>query len=56
MSDTRQGYAVDDTLIVAADILVLNESVSFTRETELANSAGGGGALVSVRLPPQLLT
>lgn len=47
VSDTRQGYAVNDTLMVAADILVLNESVSFTRETELASSAAGG-ALISV--------
>ena len=48
MSDARQGYAVNDTLIVSADILVLDESVSFTREAELANSANGT-ALVSVR-------
>ena len=51
VSDMRQGYSVNDTLIVTADILVLNESVSFTRETELANSAAGVGAIVSVRLP-----
>ena len=50
VSDTRLGYSVNDTLIVAADILVLNESVSFTRETELGNSAAGVGAIVSVRL------
>lgn len=48
MSDARQGYAVNDTLIVSADILVLDESVSFTREAELASSASGT-ALVSVR-------
>ena len=47
VSDTRQGYAINDTLIVSADILVLNESVSFTREADIANSANG--TLVSVR-------
>ena len=48
VSDVRQGYAVNDTLIVSADILVLDESVSFTREAEIGSSANGA-ALVSVR-------
>ena len=54
MSDARQGYAINDTLIVSADILVLNESVSFTREAEIA-SGNNGTTLLSVRNSSQPL-
>jgi len=37
--DPAQGFAVNDTVVVSAEILVLNETVSFTREAELASSA-----------------
>ncbi len=49
VSDVRQGYAINDTLIVSADILVLNESVTFTREADTATGANGS-TLVSVRI------
>lgn len=56
-----QGFLADSTVVVAADILVLDEAVSFSREADLAagaaanagvgalalssNGGGGGGGL-----------
>lgn len=45
--DPQQGFSVNDSVVVSADILVLNESVSFTREAELSSSAST--AIVPVR-------
>ncbi|KAK9829646.1 hypothetical protein WJX72_007078 [[Myrmecia] bisecta] len=40
LQDGRQGFALSDTVIVTADILLLNESVSFSREADLSNGVG----------------
>lgn len=44
--DPQQGFSVHDSVVVSADILVLNETVTFTREAELASS--GSTAIVPV--------
>lgn len=48
VTDEHQGFTSNDTVVVLAEILVLNETVSFTREAELAASAST--AIVPVRL------
>jgi hypothetical protein len=39
VTDEQHGFTSNDTVVVLAEILVLNETVSFTREAELAASA-----------------
>jgi hypothetical protein len=51
--DPQQGFSVHDSVVVSADILVLNETVTFTREAELASS--GSTAIVPVSLGAQCL-
>lgn len=37
--DTKQGFSISDTLLVTADIMILKETVSFTREADMASGA-----------------
>eukprot|EP00854_Cymbomonas_tetramitiformis_P003916 gene3916-4879_t len=48
IADSRGGFIVNDTLLVTAEILVLNESVTFSRDNELTVSLSGQGALPEV--------
>ena len=45
-----QGFLADSTVVVAADILVLDEAVSFSREADLAAGAAANGSVGTLAL------
>lgn len=44
VTDSRQGFSVNDSIIVTADILVLDEEVTFTRDGEPSTSSAAATA------------
>lgn len=44
--DPGSGYAINDTILVTADILVLSEQTQFVRENELQFSGSSAGTEV----------
>eukprot|EP00899_Mesostigma_viride_P015066 jgi/Mesvir1/23560/Mv18256-RA.2 len=38
--ESRSGFLVNDTVLITAEILVLNESVTFTRDNDVSTSSG----------------
>ena len=45
-----QGFLADSTVVVAADILVLDEAVSFSREADLAAGAAANAGVGTLAL------
>ena len=44
VADPRQGFSVNDSIVVTADILVLDEEVTFTRDGEANSSSAAATA------------
>ncbi len=44
--DAGMGFAVNDAILVTADILVLQESANFVRENELVSASSNASAEV----------